>query len=60
MSRSARAHLLAAAPALFLVLGCRNETPAPDPQLVAQWARSSLAFVRSDRLGPPVASRVSA
>jgi hypothetical protein len=27
---------------------------------VAQWLRSSLSFVRSERLGPPVASRVSA
>jgi membrane-associated phospholipid phosphatase len=33
---------------------------APDPQLVAQWLRTSLAFVRSERLGPPVAARVSA
>lgn len=33
---------------------------APDPQLVAQWLRTSLAFVRAERLGPPVAARVSA
>ncbi len=62
MFRSARARLLAraAAPALILLVGCRSETSAPDPQFVAQWTRSSLAFVRSDRLGPPVASRISA
>ena len=62
MSCSTRARLLAraAAPALILLVGCRAETPVPDPQLVAQWARSSLALVRSERLGPPVASRISA
>lgn len=48
------------APALLLLAGCRGEAPAPDPQLVAQWTRSSLAIVRSERLGPPVASRISA
>ena len=52
--------LVRAAPALILLAGCRGVAPAPDPQLVAQWTRSSLAFVRSDRLGPPVASRISA
>ncbi len=40
--------------------GCAREAPAPDPQYVAQWLRSSLSFVRSERLGPPVASRISA
>jgi hypothetical protein len=44
----------------LLAAGCRLEPAAPDPQLVAQWTRSSLAFVRSERLGPPVASRISA
>jgi membrane-associated phospholipid phosphatase len=39
---------------------CSQPAPPPDPQLVAQWLRSSLSFVRSERLGPPVASRVSA
>ncbi len=47
-------------PALLLAAACRGDAPAPDPQLVAQWTRSSLAFVRSERLGPPVAARVSA
>ncbi len=46
--------------ALLPLAACRGGAPAPDPQLVAQWTRSSLAFVRSERLGPPVASRVSA
>jgi membrane-associated phospholipid phosphatase len=40
--------------------GCTpNRTPA-DPQLVAQWMKTSLAVVRSERLGPPVAARISA
>ncbi len=62
MSRSARARRLAtiAAPLLSLLAAC-DGAPAPaDPQLVAQWTRSSLAFVRSERLGPPVAARISA
>ena len=33
---------------------------APDPQLVAQWLRTTLAFARAERLGPPVAARISA
>ena len=46
--------------ALLVALGaCREPQPA-DPQLVAQWLRTSLAFVRSERLGPPVAARISA
>ena len=45
---------------LVLSTGC-TRTPQPaDPQLVAQWLRTSIAFVRSERLGPPVASRISA
>jgi hypothetical protein len=48
---------------LLLLLGslaaCRAPEPA-DPQLPAQWLRTSLAFVRSERLGPPVAARISA
>ncbi len=34
--------------------------PPADPQLVAQWMRTSLAVVRAERLGAPVASRISA
>jgi hypothetical protein len=52
--------LLRAASALVLLAACQREAAAPDPQLVAQWMRSSLASVRSERLGPPVASRISA
>lgn len=45
---------------LLIVLGaCAGPAPA-DPQIVAQWLRTSLAFVRSERLGPPVAARISA
>ena len=39
---------------------CSGEPASPDPQLVSQWLRTSLAFVRSERLGPPVAARISA
>jgi hypothetical protein len=42
------------------IAGCAREVPSADPQLVAQWMRASLAFVRTERLGPPVASRISA
>ena len=49
--------------ALVLLLGslaaCRAPEPV-DPQLPAQWLRTSLAFVRTERLGPPVAARISA
>ena len=50
------------ATALLLIgglAGCRAPEPA-NPQLSAQWLRTSLAFVRSERLGPPVAARISA
>jgi membrane-associated phospholipid phosphatase len=40
--------------------GCAPAAPAADPQLVAQWLRTSLSFVRSERIGPPVAARISA
>jgi len=43
-----------------LLLSACAAPPPPDPQLVAQWLRTSLAFVRSERLGPPVAARISA
>ena len=45
---------------LILSTGCARTPPPADPQLVAQWLRTSLAFVRSERLGPPVAARISA
>ena len=54
-----RLSFLAAAAALLLA-GCHREPTPADPQLVAQWLRTSLAFVRSERLGPPVAARISA
>src|SRR5687768_15609867 len=46
--------------ALLTVLAACRPPEAPDPQLVGQWLRTSLAFVRSERLGPPVAARISA
>ncbi len=45
---------------LLVASACAKPAPAPDPQFVAQWMRSSLSFVRSERLGPPVAARISA
>lgn len=45
---------------LGLVALAACEPSAPDPQFVAQWLRTSLAFVRGERLGPPVAARISA
>ena len=47
--------------ASLILAGCAASEPRPaDPQLVGQWLRTSLAFVRSERLGPPVAARISA
>lgn len=48
------------AAALAVTAGCAGESSPPDAQYVAQWLRSSLSFVRAERLGPPVASRISA
>jgi hypothetical protein len=45
---------------LALLTACARQAPPTDPQYVAQWLRTSLSFVRSERLGPPVASRISA
>lgn len=46
--------------ALSLVAGCAPRAQPADPQFVSQWMRTSLAFVRTERLGPPIASRISA
>jgi hypothetical protein len=45
---------------VFVTAGCSGARVPSDPQFVSQWLRASLAFVRSERLGPPVAARVSA
>lgn len=59
--RAARALPVALLVASSLVAtACADRTPPPDPQLVGQWTRTSLALVRTERLGPPVASRISA
>ncbi len=50
----------ALAGAVLAITACAHPAPPADPQLVSQWMRTSLAFVRSERLGPPVASRISA
>ncbi|HEY4659513.1 MAG TPA: hypothetical protein VIH11_08395, partial [Gemmatimonadaceae bacterium] len=46
--------------AALLLAGCTSGGRPADAQLVAQWLRTSLSFVRSERLGPPVAARISA
>ncbi len=46
--------------AAAIASGCAREPRPIDPQLVSQWMRTSLSFVRSERLGPPVAARISA
>ncbi len=52
--------ILLATCALVALSSCARQAPPTDPQYVAQWLRSSLSFVRSERLGPPVAARISA
>lgn len=52
--------ILSMACATVVLASCARQAPPTDPQYVAQWLRSSLSFVRSERLGPPVASRISA
>ncbi|MBL0169840.1 MAG: vanadium-dependent haloperoxidase [Gemmatimonadaceae bacterium] len=52
--------VVSAAATAVAAAGCARERPPVDPQLVSQWMRTSLAFVRSERLGPPVAARISA
>jgi len=46
--------------AALLLAGCTSGGRPADAQLVAQWLRTSLSFVRGERLGPPVAARISA
>ncbi|MBM4192961.1 MAG: vanadium-dependent haloperoxidase [Gemmatimonadetes bacterium] len=58
MTRAARLGLVAVAGATLA--SCGGDAPPADPQLVAQWLRTSLAFARSERIGPPVAARISA
>src|SRR5919201_158948 len=58
--RTLQVVFLAALPSLLLISACAREAAEPNPQLVAQWLRTSLAFVRTERLGPPVAARISA
>ena len=64
VARRTRAASLAALLLASAIVGafgaCRREPAPADPQLVAQWLRTSLAFVRTERLGPPVAARISA
>ncbi len=54
------ARLMVGAVCGAFAMSCTPNRTAADPQLVAQWMKTSLAFVRSERLGPPVASRISA
>ncbi len=55
-----RYHAALIAGVLLAIAACHSPPPPADPQLVSQWMRTSLAFARSERLGPPVASRISA
>ena len=59
MNVPSRAVLVAVSALSLSACGPRAATPS-DPQLVAQWLRTTLAFARSERLGPPVATRISA
>jgi hypothetical protein len=45
---------------IMTITGCTSRRQPADPQLVASWMRTSLALVRSERVGAPVASRISA
>ena len=60
--RRARKFLIFVTCAVATTVGaaCARERRPVDPQLVSQWLRTSLAFVRSERLGPPIAARISA
>ena len=60
LRRRATLAALGATIALAGLAACGRRPAPADPQLVAQWLRTSLAFVRSERLGPPVAARISA
>jgi len=60
MRRRNLSRVLALVLPLALSLGSACRPSEPDAQLVAQWLRTSLAFVRAERLGPPVAARISA
>jgi membrane-associated phospholipid phosphatase len=59
MRGRAAAGLMVWGAAAAIVLGC-GSAPAADPQMTAQWLRTTLAFARSERIGPPVAARISA
>jgi hypothetical protein len=60
MHRARPVFLSAIAAVCIVVAGCAREPRPADSQFVAQWMRTSLALVRTERLGPPVASRISA
>lgn len=49
-----------AAPLVLLPLAACGRAPAPDGRYVTEWTRLALITVRSERLGPPVAARLSA
>lgn len=56
-----RVHFSFVAISLLMLAAC-GERPAPvaGGEYVTPWLRTSLAFVRAERLGPPVAARISA
>ena len=59
-SRTFCARAAVVAGALLTVVACVPTRTPVDAQFVAQWMRTTLAFVRNERLGPPVAARISA
>lgn len=58
--RRAVRSLTMAAPAALLTLAACAGPPAPDGRYVTEWTRLALITVRSERVGPPVAARLSA
>lgn len=61
-ARRGRGRAAAVTAALLLtsaLTGC-GRAPAPDGRYVTEWTRLALITVRSERLGPPVAARLSA
>lgn len=46
--------------AALIAVGCSGSLPPTDPKLVSEWMHNYYGLVRSERISPPVASRVTA